>query len=429
MRRTSVVVKGELKELRDRFEAVINRNDPGDDAELAEVNSQIETLVAEYSARVQDEGKAADNREAMRQIFSPQESQPTSDGPQPAKAASKAPNTDALIRFSEAVLSDPNFHAWHESMTGGGSRKISDNVPVKSPTVELQGPQYGATLLTGLSSTAGGAFVVNDRTQIIVPAVRAQLMAVDLLTRMTTDSDTVEYVRIGTETNAAVPVLEATATSDGAKPESSTAMAVVTAIVETIAHWIPVTRRAMSDARQLAAYLDDFLRWGLLSTLNDEVVNGTGSTPHLQGIDDLSGKQAQAFDTDLLTTTRKARTKVRIGTGGATPTAYLMDPSDWETIDLLQDANLQFFFGGPQRIGTPMLWGLPVVEDEAVDAGVAWVGDWRMGIIWDREQTNILMTDSHSDFFIRNILVLLAEMRATIGWLRPAAFVEIDLTA
>jgi hypothetical protein len=42
---------------------------------------------------------------------------------------------------------------------------------------------------------------------------------------------------------------------------------------------------------------------------------------------------------------------------------------------------------------------------------------------------NILVSDSHSDFFIRNLVAILAEMRAAFGVLRPAAFVEIDLTA
>jgi HK97 family phage major capsid protein len=178
----------------------------------------------------------------------------------------------------------------------------------------------------------------------------------------------------------------------------------------------------------LRGYINDFLMWGLLDVLNDQIINGTGTTPQLQGIDDLSNTQAQAFSVNILETTRRARTLVKV-TGGAMPTAYVMNPLDWEDIDLLQDNEARYMFGGPQRMGTPVLWGLPVVEDEAVTEGLAFVGDWRMGIIWDREQARILMTDSHSDYFIRNILTLLAEMRVAIGWLRPAAFVEIDLTA
>jgi hypothetical protein len=39
----------------------------------------------------------------------------------------------------------------------------------------------------------------------------------------------------------------------------------------------------------------------------------------------------------------------------------------------------------------------------------------------------ITATDSHSDFFIRNIIAILAEMRAAFGIIRPSAFVEVDL--
>ena len=130
----------------------------------------------------------------------------------------------------------------------------------------------------------------------------------------------------------------------------------------------------------------------------------------------------------MLTTTRKARTLVRT-VGKATPTAYLMNPTDWETIDLLQDNQARYFFGGPSQMGMPVLWGLPVVEEERQAAGTAWVGDFREGLLFDREQTNVYMTDSHSDFFIRNILVILAELRAAFGVRRPKAFVEIDMAA
>lgn len=38
------------------------------------------------------------------------------------------------------------------------------------------------------------------------------------------------------------------------------------------------------------------------------------------------------------------------------------------------------------------------------------------------------MTDSHLDFFVRNLVAILAEMRAAFGVVQPNAFVEIDLT-
>jgi HK97 family phage major capsid protein len=428
--RTSVQVKAEIKELRDQYEAVVAQNDPAHDDELRQMDQRLEALLAEYSDAATHEGRAASNREAMKQIFGQQAGpvpQPTDDGDRSPARRRVALDDNVVRLLSEQVMANPDFAAWHRNLTAGG--RIPEGVPINSPVVQLdsQSLNIGATLVTGLSSTSGGALVINDRLGTIVPAVRDQLTIIDLVTHQTTTSDTVEYVRVGTETNNAAPVAEATSAADGAKPESAAALSVVTAIVETIAHWIPVTRRAMSDAGQLAGYLDDFLRDGLRRALNTQLISGNGTSPNLRGITNTSGIQSQAFTTGLLETTRKARTKVRT-VGGAVPSAYAMDPLDWEAIDLLTDNEQRYYFGGPGRMGTPILWGLPVAEDMALTAGVAYVADWSMAVVWDREQARVLMTDSHSDYFIRNILVLLAELRAAFGILRPSAFVEIDLT-
>jgi HK97 family phage major capsid protein len=69
-----------------------------------------------------------------------------------------------------------------------------------------------------------------------------------------------------------------------------------------------------------------------------------------------------------------------------------------------------------------------VIESEGMTEGVAVVADWRLAVLWDRMRVMISVSNSHSDFFIRNLVAILAEMRAAFGVLRPAAFVETDLT-
>jgi len=39
------------------------------------------------------------------------------------------------------------------------------------------------------------------------------------------------------------------------------------------------------------------------------------------------------------------------------------------------------------------------------------------------------VSDSHSDFFVRNLVAILGELRAAFAVIRPSAFVEVDLTA
>jgi HK97 family phage major capsid protein len=320
--------------------------------------------------------------------------------------------------ISDEVMNDPAMKTFLKSFNGASRQQFN------SPVVEVK------TLITGLSSTSAGAMVVNERKPIIDAAFMRPLTIMDIITIGETTSDTVEYVRVGTPTNSAAPVAEATASSDGtgAKPESALPLSVVSETVKTIAHWIPATNRAIADAGQLRTLIDQFLRYGLEEELEDQIITGSGTGENFTGVLNVTGQTAQAWDTNILTTTRKGRTKVRT-VGRATPTAYVLNPTDWETIDLLQDNEARYYFGGPSQIGQPRLWGLPVVESEAMTQGIGVVADWKTVVLWNRMQTMISMSNSHSDFFVRNLVAILAELRAAMGVIRPAATVEMDLVA
>ncbi len=337
---------------------------------------------------------------------------------------------DAKASLGESFVKSGEYQALMQSAPNG--------VFGKDHRVQSRPVGYKA-LVTGGSDTSGGAFVTNQMLglQVGQMAFQRPLRLRDVVTNLTTTSDTIEYVRMTSQTNNATPVAESTATADpgtmnaanGVKPESALAWAKVNTPVRTIAHWIPLTKRALSDAAQVRSIIDAFLRYGLEEELEDQMVSGDGTGENLEGLSNVSGVQAQAWDTNLLTTTRKARTKVRL-VGRSTPNAYLFNPSDLEAIDLLQDNEARYYFGGPSGLGTAgTLWGLPVIETEAVPAGTGYVGDFRKAVLWDREQASITISDSHANFFIRNMVAILAEMRAAFGVIQPNAFVEIDLTA
>lgn len=328
------------------------------------------------------------------------------------------------------VFDDEEFKAWHEAMFKGG-RTLGRSERVQSPTVSLK------SLITGASSTSAGALVINDRKPLVDLPMRPLTLR-DIITVGQTGSDTVEFARVTTQTNNAAPVPEATISSTipdsdptntaGLKPESALALEVVTAAVKTIAHWIPATKRSLADAGQIRTLIDAFLLAGLQEELEDQILGGDNSGENFLGIHNTPNLSSQAWSTDILTTTRKARTVVRV-TGRAVATAYVLNPTDWETIDLLQDNENRYYFGGPTVMGTPRLWGLPVVETEAETAGQGLCGDMRQAVLWDREQGAITMSDSHADFFIRNLVAILGELRAAFGVLRPAAICEMDLSA
>lgn len=403
---------------------------PYDDADMpAETYAQVLNLTGELRSikdRLKIASDAADTKTEIGQLLQFL-NDPTGGVRHPGGSAGVTPSINGRGKsMGQLVTGSPEWELFMRQIAPGG--KIADGIRFQSPPTPVDSKMLlgRKDLITGGSATSAGALVVNDFQPELLQLGRRPLNIRDLITVGQTSSDMVEYVRVTGETNNAAPVAEATTTGNGLKPESAVAMESVTAPVKTIAHWIPATRRALSDAAQIRTYIDEFLTYGLEEELEDQIINGDGTGQNFTGLLATSGTQTQPFDTDVLTTTRKARTLVRT-VGRAVPTAYLLNPVDWEAIDLTQDAEQRYYFGGPMQLGTPRLWGLPVVESEAVPAGTGVVGDMRQMVLWDREEAQVLVSDSHADFFVRNIIVILAELRAAFGVQRPIAFVEIDL--
>lgn len=352
-----------------------------------------------------------------------------------AEATTRQPNllgaevrgaAEAVLKarsIAAELLGDPDFAAWRAQMTPNGIPRTG--IRMDSPRVP-----FGALapLRVG-SATSAGALMVPDQYGL-VPFLRQPLAIRDLVTGATTESNSVEFVQVTAETNNAAPVAEATdvtAGGVGVKPQSDIAMLRVATSVRTIAHWIAITKQALADAGQLSSYVNDFLLYGLELVLESEMINGDGTGEHLLGILHTPNILTQAYATDIFATTRKAKTQVRLQ-GRVVPTAYAFNPADTETIDLLRNNEGNYYYGGPTAVMTPRLWGVPIVESEAVPAGTAILGAWNWAVLWDRMQGSLSMSDSHQDFFVKNLIALLAELRAAFGVIRTKAFAQIALS-
>lgn len=255
-----------------------------------------------------------------------------------------------------------------------------------------------------------------------------------------TTSDVVTFMRELVFTNAAVEVAEATAVNEGAKPEAAITFEEDSATVRNIAHWIPITRQMLEDIPMMESYVDGRLRDGLERRVANQLVNGNGTAPNISGLLDQSGLTVAdntyftanpvndaGTDNENPNRIRRAKRLVRT-TGLAQPTFILCNPADTEDWETLTDTQGQYLFGGPAVNGqVGRMWGLPVYEDEYVAAGTAIVGDGSMAAVIDRNDAAVYTTDSHSDYFIRNIFVLLAEVRLTLAVFRPAAFCVVTL--
>lgn len=327
-----------------------------------------------------------------------------------------------------------------------GSGRVPEKARFQTDPIAVKSFVRMKSLFSGASSTSAGAFVVPDQSGIVEMLGRKDLRLRDLVSVRTTGSDSVEYVVQTSHTNNAAETAEATSSAGstyettfstpdytttevknpggGYKPEGAWAFARKTATVKTIAEWVPATKRALADAGQLEGLINDELVKDLEEREDNQILNGNGSGENLTGILNTSSVQTQSYTTDIFTTVRKALTKVRT-VGRVVPTGIVMNPADVETVDLAREGSGtgQFLGLGPFGIGPRTLWGVPIVESENIAAKTALIGDFSKAVLWDREQASVTMTDSHADFFIRNLVAVLAEERVAFGVTRPTAFV------
>lgn len=287
-------------------------------------------------------------------------------------------------------------------------------------------------LLRGSSDSSGGAFVTEDRQPGMVDILQRDIVFLDLVPRISTDSDTIEYVQEDTFTNNAAVVAEATATTgtSGLKPESALAYSVQTSPVRTVAHWIPVTNRMLADAPQVRGLINGRLLLGLDLKLEDQVLDGDGSGENLTGILNTSGINIQGVGSDNeLDAIFKARTQIRVN-GKGRPGAIVLHPNDWESIRLAREnadtGTLgQYLMGPPSQAGAVTIWGIPVIESEALDENTGLIGDFQMGcVLYDREQSAVRV-GTIDDQFVRNMQTILAELRAAFVVYRPAMFTKV----
>jgi HK97 family phage major capsid protein len=249
-----------------------------------------------------------------------------------------------------------------------------------------------------------------------------------------TSGDHISYAAQTGFDNGAAAVAQATAVdgsgvTGGVKPQSSIAWERRIAPAEWIATWMVTTRQALSDAGVIRGLIDNQGRLMLQLEEEDQLLAGNGTAPNLSGILDQSIQTLDLTGEDNLDGIRTARRLVRTGLSRLQADWIVVNPEDSEEIDLLKDDNGLYRGGNP--IGNfsfdQSIWRLARAESEAMTAGTALVGARAGATVYERQPITVLTADQHSDFFIRNLIVILFEERLAFPVWFPSAFVEVTL--
>lgn len=264
-------------------------------------------------------------------------------------------------------------------------------------------------------------------TVIIEQAVRP-VQVLDFIPTDTIDTFEYPYMRETTRTQAAAEVAEA-----GTYAEDAFAYTRTVGPVQKIGSQIPCTDEQLADVGPMRALMDTRLTFGLRAQLDKQILVGSGTPPAIKGVINYASIQTQPRGTDAQANAIfKALVKVRV-TGRAVPDCVMLHGLDWQTIRLAQNANGDYQFGPPSSGswsvgsmgGADTLWGLPVLQTEALTQGTGLVGAFKTYSQLMYRKGIEVQTGYIASQFIAGQLTIRADLRAAFVVYRDQAFATI----
>lgn len=261
-----------------------------------------------------------------------------------------------------------------------------------------------------------------------------RLTIADVLPSGQASSNSLRYVVEGTATSGADTV------SEGAdKPASDLALSTVDEPVQKIATILTVSDEMLEDAQAVQSYINGRLSLFVKIAEEDQLIRGTGTPPDISGFYDRS---INTYARGTVDNNAVALFKAINGTRGSSfldVDHVFMHPTNWQTTRLLQDANNQFYGGGPftgaygnsgqvntSQLSGDSIWNVPVTITTAVGAGTALLGSFGQAAqLFRRGGLTVEATNSHSDYFVKNLVAIRAEQREALAVYRPAAFTKV----
>lgn len=297
-----------------------------------------------------------------------------------------------------------------------------------SGSVELK-----AALTEGTAGAPGGGYSLTSNPTVqpgIIDQKFAPLTVASLFPSGSTNSTLIRYLVETVVTNAAAAVAEG-----GIKPESALQFSKVDEVLHKIATFLPISDEMLEDWDQARSYIDARLTLFVQQAEEAQLLRGDGTGASLVGLLNRPGLAAKvtrgtapsAAEDNAMDAIYRQITKIRT-TQFIEPDAVVIDPIGWEGIALAKNLQGAYYAQGPfVSLQTPQLWGKSVVTTPAMDLSTALVGAFAQGgQIFRKGGLTVEASNSHADYFQRNLTALRAEERLALAVYRPGAFGLVD---
>ena len=315
------------------------------------------------------------------------------------------------VEMSQAKAKDFDFNA----------KAARAGILAKAPSIELPGVNFDA-----IHKMRTKAITRTDMA--LLPGYEGlELLAIkppttlDYLPSRPTTANAITFRRQTTK------LANAAARSEGSSlAVSSSAATRITVPIEAVGHVFDLTIEELEDDPAMQSVLAQAVE-EVWRELNEQVVAGNGTAPQLDGIVNSDGIQTQAYATSRAMSIKAGMTQLK-KTERARPGVTLMDPSDFDLIigDLI--ASPSFAISYIQNGLQARLWGIPVVEEEDIDEGYAYVLDPSLYYVAYRSGMMLESTNSDGVKFNELIATYRAYVRAALV-MRRLGVRKVDITA
>lgn len=313
--------------------------------------------------------------------------------------------------FGGSAFSDSNENVGALVVKEGHVEALRDG-NVKNFRVAVKSFPHSTKATLTSSSFPGQAY----RDPEIYGPLARRFSVRDLLVKTTTTQGSIEFLQATVTGAAAIQ-----ATEGAVKAELGAGFVLKTAMVRTIACWVPASRQLLDDNSQMLEFINSTLLDALQLTEDTQLLTGDGTGANVLGLLAQAApfnryKSGDTYNDRL----RRAVTQVQLARGVAS--GIVINPVDLESIELEKDSQGRYVmtFTVTKENGSTTTWRVPVVVTDAIAQGNFLVGDFtRAARLYDRQQGTVEIATEHADFFVRNLVACLAEERLALTVPRP----------
>ena len=245
----------------------------------------------------------------------------------------------------------------------------------------------------------------------------------DVLPSRPTSRDSVQFIQLMSQGDAAEQLKEG-----DEKAEVDFEGTPQTANIVTIAAHTTASRQVLSDHSALQGAIDMVIRRKLLARLENQIVNGPGGEGRINGL----RNQGTFFIPTIGKTPADiiGESLTRQADRGYMPNLVLVSWMDWFRLQITKKGadDQEYVFGSPTMPVPPALWNTLLVPTSTLPEGEAMTIDTAFTTVLDREAPSVLLSNSHKDYFTRNLVLILGELRAGLEVLDKAAIQKMSLT-